>query len=67
MNAYQFDLFEENTEICFLRKDIEDIKKKGDNLRKGLFFRHHELEKTMYEIKEEIQQLKAMLLEEKKV
>lgn len=63
MAVHQLDLFSENSEICFIRKDIEDIKKKGDNLRKGMFFRHHELEKTVFELKEEIEKLKGIILE----
>lgn len=63
MVVHQLDLFSENTEVCFLKQEIEEIKKRGDNLRKGMFFRHHELEKTVFELKDEIEKLKGIILE----
>lgn len=63
MVVHQLDLFSENTEVCFLKQEIEEIKKRGDNLRKGMFFRHHELEKAVFELKDEIEKLKGIILE----
>lgn len=61
MNAIQLSLFEDNSETCFLRRDIEELKKKNESLRKGFFFRHHEIEKTVFELKDEILRLKNMI------
>jgi hypothetical protein len=66
MIGYQYDLFKDNTELTFIKDEIEDVKRKNDSLRKGMFFRHHELEKTVFELKDEINKLKGILVDSKK-
>lgn len=61
MVSYQLDFFSENTDVCFLRRDIEELKKRSDSLRKGIFFRHNDLEKLVFELKDEINKLRSAI------
>lgn len=63
MALYQLDLFSENTEVCFLKQEVEDLKKRTDNLRRGIFSRHSQLEKMYFELKDEVEKLKSVILE----
>ncbi len=46
IEEFQLDLFDTspffkgNDELSFLRRRVEDIDKKSDNIRRGLFSRH---------------------------
>lgn len=66
MSALQLDLFEESSEICLLKQELEEIRQSQDNLRRGLFARHSELMKLYLKQHEEIDKLREMLLEERK-
>lgn len=67
MSALQLDFFDDNSDIGLVRRDISELRKRNDSLRKGMFFRHHELEKTVFELKEEINNLKNLIIEARKV
>jgi hypothetical protein len=61
----QLELFENNTEVELLKKEIRDIRDRSENVRRGLFARHNELAKLYMEQKEEIDQLKRFINAEK--
>jgi len=67
MLAIQFDLFEENTEINILRKEIEAMAIKDSNVRRGLFARYDSLCKTVVRQQEELDELKGAMLKLKRV
>jgi hypothetical protein len=56
--AIQLDLFEEQTEELFLQKEVDQLIKAQDNLRRGLFARHSEMQRTISRQQEEIDVLK---------
>jgi len=56
--AVQLDLFEEQTEELFLQKEVDALIKAQDNLRKGLFARHTEMQRIISRQQEEIDVLK---------
>ncbi len=52
----QLDLFgEEECEIQVLKKNINSVKKSSDNVRRGIFARHAELEKKYLELYKRIE------------
>lgn len=57
--AIQYDLFEEQSEINDLRKELLAVKASNDNVRKGMFARHNELMKMLLEHKLEIDRLRT--------
>ena len=59
MLAIQYDLFEEKTELNMLRKEVEAVKRKDDNVRRGLFARYNDLTKTVLRMQEEIAELRG--------
>jgi hypothetical protein len=61
MTALQYHLFEENSEICLLKREVEEIKHGCDNVRKGIFARHNEMMKLLMKQQEEIDQLKSLI------
>lgn len=64
----QLDLFEEQTEELFLQKEVNALIKAQDNLRRGLFARHTEMQRTIGRQQEEIEALKrqfALMLRNK--
>lgn len=63
MLALQYDLFEDNSDICLLRKENLEVKRQVDNLRKGFFFRHAQLEKIVLKQQQEIEKLQGMVIE----
>lgn len=67
MAQIQFDLFDELTDIEILKKEIEDLRIKNDNVRKGLFARHNELAKLYVELKEKYDILEAKLYHKSRV
>jgi hypothetical protein len=56
--AVQLDMFEEQTEELFLQKEVDALIKAQDNLRKGLFARHTEMQRIISKQHEEIEVLK---------
>ena len=56
VEAIQLDLFESsgffegNDEISFLRRRVEEIDKKSDNIRRGLFSRHAKQESMIQKL-----------------
>lgn len=56
--AVQLDLFEEQTEELFLQKEVNALIKAQDNLRRGLFARHSEMQRIISRQQEEIDVLK---------
>jgi len=59
MLAIQYDLFEEKTELNMLRKEVEAVKRKDDNVRRGLFARYNDLSKIVLRMQEEIAELRG--------
>ncbi len=45
MAIQQLDLFDEETEICLLRKEVQELKTSLDKVRKGIFAKHGDLAK----------------------
>lgn len=62
MIQIQYDLFEERTELNILRKEIEAVKRKDDNVRRGLFARYNDMAKTILNLQEEVAELRGALL-----
>ncbi len=56
----QLDIFDENTEIMILKRELDEVKERSENARKGLFARHNELIKLYMSLKMEIEHLKAI-------
>ena len=54
----QLDLFQEFSEVEILKQELEDVKKRNENVRKGIFARHNELCKLYMALKEELETLK---------
>lgn len=54
----QLDMFEEQTEELFLQKEVNALIKAQDNLRRGLFARHNEMQRVISKQQEEIEALK---------
>ncbi len=61
MLAIQYDLFEENSEFCLLKKEFEEVRKSSDSVRRGLFAKHNELMKIVLKQQEEIESLKRII------
>jgi len=55
--AIQLDLFRELSEVDILRKELEEIRSRNENVRKGIFARHNELAKLYIELSEKIEKL----------
>lgn len=66
MTAIQLELFEENSEIDILRKEMSHMRTSQDNVRKGMFARHAELVKMYLKQQDEIEILRSMLLKVQK-
>ncbi|MDP4120523.1 MAG: hypothetical protein Q8876_05655 [Bacillota bacterium] len=66
MLAIQYDLFEDNSEVQILRKEILAVRASSENVRRGMFSRHSELSKMLMKQQEEIESLRSMLLRLKK-
>lgn len=56
----QLDIFEDNSDIKILRKEVEEIRERSENARRGLFARHNELIKLYMQLKEEMEHVKAI-------
>lgn len=62
MNApVQLDLFEKMDDLTLLKKEVEEIRIRGDNVRRGLFARHNDLAKLFIEQQEQIDYLKKIM------
>lgn len=48
-------VFEEKSEIEFIREDIRDVKKSSDKVRKSIFARHAELARKYIELHDRMQ------------
>lgn len=57
-SAIQLDFLEEQTEQLFINKKIDAVDAKLNNVQRGLFARHNNLEKLYLEQKVEIEALK---------
>lgn len=55
----QLDLFDNPTEAEELRREIQELRKRNDSLRKGLFARHNELFRLYLDQQKEIENLKC--------
>lgn len=55
--AIQLDLFRELSEVDILRKELEEVRLRNENVRKGIFARHNELAKLYIELSEKIEKL----------
>jgi hypothetical protein len=55
--AIQLDLFRELSEVDILRKELEEIRSRNENVRKGIFARHNELAKLFIELSEKVEKL----------
>lgn len=65
--ATQLDLFKENNETSLLRDEIAELRKRGENLRRGLFARHQELCLMMMEQQKQIENITKKLKIKKKI
>jgi hypothetical protein len=63
--AIQYDLFEEQSELNDLRKEVAEIKKSADNVRRGLFARHSEMSKLILKQQNEIEELRNLVNEKR--
>ncbi len=59
--AIQYDLFESNDEENLQKKEIALLHGQVNNLRRGLFARFGTLEKNYIELKQENEELKALI------
>lgn len=57
--AIQLEIFESNDEISLLRREIAIVRQQSDNVRKGLFKRHSEIQKEMVRLKQDVETLKG--------
>lgn len=65
MIPQQLDLFEPiNQPEDLLKKQIETLVQRQENLRRGLFARHSELVKMVIKQNEEIERLRIMLIKQ---
>lgn len=55
--AIQLDLFRELSEVDILRKELEEVRSRNENVRKGIFARHNELAKLYLELSEKVEKL----------
>lgn len=54
--AYQLEfLFEEKSELDYIRDDMKSVKESSDKVRKGIFAKHSELVKKYLELNERMQ------------
>lgn len=58
MVAIQYDFFEEKSDLNDLKKEVTEIRKSADNVRRGIFARHGELMKLILKQQQEIEELK---------
>jgi len=61
----QLNLFEDNSEMGLIKQEINEIRKASHNVRRGIFSRHHELEKMILDLKEDIGNLRMLIVENK--
>ncbi len=66
MIQIQYDLFENRDELTLIKKEMDAIKKRDDNIRRGLFARYDSLSKTVVRQQEEIDELKGIILKKRK-
>lgn len=62
----QFELFESNDEISLLRREIEGLRKSQHSVRKSLFAQNNSLGKLCLSLKEELYDLRILMIERKK-
>lgn len=55
----QFDLFNELSELEIVKKELEDVKTRSENVRRGLFARHNALAKMYIELKDRLDSMEA--------
>lgn len=55
--AIQLDLFRELSEVDILRQELEEVRSRNENVRKGIFARHNELAKLYLELSEKVEKL----------
>lgn len=56
----QIDFLQENDEISLLKRELQEVRERSENARKGLFARHNELIKLYMQLKEEVEHVKAI-------
>lgn len=56
----QLDFLQENDEISLLKRELQEVRERSENTRKGLFARHNELIKLYMQLKEEVEHVKAI-------
>lgn len=61
MVQIQLDLFNELSEIEIVKKELEDVRTRSENVRRGLFARHNELAKMYIELKERCDTIEAKI------
>lgn len=71
--AVQLDMFNERTDIAFIKEDVLTLHAVVQNVRKGLFARHNqlvvadaELFNKIEDLQEQIYKLREMMIKEKK-
>jgi len=62
MLAIQYELFEENSDVQILRKEILAVRTSSENVRRGMFSRHVEIHKMIMKQQNEIDELRSLLL-----
>ena len=60
------DLTPVEAKLHYIEKQVENIEKKSDNVRRGLFSRHNELSKMLLSHKQRIEYLESKLMEAEK-
>lgn len=59
MGLVQLDLFQEVTEQDVIRRELGEMRERGENVRKGIFARHSALAKLYMDLSDRFSKLEA--------
>lgn len=43
----QMDLFEDNSDLALLKREVQELRQRQESLRRGIFARHAEIERKL--------------------
>jgi hypothetical protein len=66
MVAVQLDLFREMTSDDILKAEIDELKERQENMRRGLFARHNDMVKLVFSLQNEVEGLQGKIKEMRK-
>ena len=61
MVAVQLDLFRETTSDDILKAEIDELKERQENMRRGLFARHNDVVKLVFSLQEQVSSLQGTI------